>query len=117
MSDMKQLGIAMFLYADENGGQFPTNLDQLTNSLPLSLPNWDNFNSFDFVNVGVTNARERFPQMIVLRERLARQAPDGTWRRIYGFADGRVVTATSYDGSFNAWEKANTELPPPDQNQ
>jgi hypothetical protein len=117
VSDMKQLGLAMLLYANDNSGLFPTNLDQLTNSLPQSLPNWDDFNSFDFVNVGVPNAHDKYPQMIVLRERLARQAPDGTWRRVYGFADGRVVTATSYDGNFDAWEKANTYSPPPNQNQ
>jgi hypothetical protein len=116
-NDMKQLGLAMFLYADDNGGRFPTNLDQLTNSLPPSLPNWDDFNSFDFVNGGVTNARNRFPQMITLRERLPRQAPDGTWRRVYGFADGRVVTATSYDGDFKAWENVNTYSPPLNQKQ
>jgi hypothetical protein len=53
--------------------------------------------------------------MVELRERLARQAPDGTWQRIYGFADGSVQTATSYDGNFDAWEKANTYSPPPNQ--
>jgi len=36
---------------------------------------------------------------------LARQASDGTWKRIYGFADGRVVTARSHDGNFDTWEK------------
>jgi len=50
--------------------------------------------------------------MTVFRERLARQAPDGTWQRAYGFADGSVQIATSYDGNFDAWEKANTYIPP-----
>jgi RNA polymerase sigma factor (sigma-70 family) len=114
VNDMKQLGIAMLLFANDNGGQFPTNIDeQLKNSLPRSLPNWGNFYSFDFVNTGAVKVD--YPQMVALRERLARQAPDGTWRRIYGFADGRVVTATSYDGNFDAWEKANTYSPPPNQ--
>jgi hypothetical protein len=53
------------------------------------------------------------PQMVELRERMARQAPDGTWSRIYGLADGSVHIATSYDGNFEAWEKVNTEMPPP----
>jgi prepilin-type processing-associated H-X9-DG protein len=53
--------------------------------------------------------------MVVLRERIARQAPDGTWSRIYLFADGSVQIATSYDGNFDAWEKANTYSTPPNQ--
>jgi hypothetical protein len=122
MNDMKQLGLAMRLFANDNGGQFSTNIDeQLKNSLPRSLPNWNDFFSFDFVNAGALKLnlqdQEFFehPNTVQLRERLARQAPDGTWSRIYGFVDGRVVTATSYDGNFVAWEKANTYSPPPNQ--
>jgi hypothetical protein len=55
------------------------------------------------------------PNLLELREIFARQATDGTWRRIYGFADGRVVTAISNDGNFDAWEKVNTYSPPSDQ--
>ena len=53
--------------------------------------------------------------MVMLRERLARQAPDGTWTRLYGLADGSVQTATSYDGNFDAWEKVNTYTLPTNQ--
>ena len=52
---------------------------------------------------------------VMLRERLPRQAPDGTWTRLYGLADGSVQTATSYDGNFDAWEKVNTYTPPANQ--
>ena len=122
MNDMKQLGLAMRLFANDNGGQFPTNIDeQLKNSLPRSLPNWGNFYGFDFVNAGVVklNLQDQtffeHSNTVQLRERLARQAPDGTWNRVYGFVDGSVQTAASYDGNFDAWEKANTYSPPPDQ--
>jgi hypothetical protein len=53
--------------------------------------------------------------MIVLRERAPRQYPNGKWERVYEFADGRVLTATSDGGNFDAWEKANTYSPPPNQ--
>ena len=120
MSNMKQLGLAMFLYADNNGGQFPTNIEkQLTSELPRSLPNWGDFFSFEFVNSGAVKLNSQNqpdnPNMVVLRERIAQQAPDGTWHRIYGFADGSVHIATSYDGNFDAWEKANTYSLPPNQ--
>jgi prepilin-type processing-associated H-X9-DG protein len=57
------------------------------------------------------------PNLVVLRERLARQAPDGTWRRNYCFADGSVHVATANDGDFEAWEKANTYSPPLNKKQ
>jgi hypothetical protein len=55
--------------------------------------------------------------MVMFRERIAQQAPDGTWHRIYGFADGSVHTAVSYDGNFDNWEKVNTTPPPQNPNQ
>jgi hypothetical protein len=69
--------------------------------------------TFEFVNAGVAN--EHYPQMLMLREITPRQAPNGRWERAYGFADGSVQTATSYNGNFDAWEKANTYSPPPNQ--
>jgi hypothetical protein len=53
--------------------------------------------------------------MVTLRARLSRQAPDGTWKRIYTFADGSVQTATSHDGNFDDWEKQNTYSPAQNQ--
>lgn len=113
----KMLGLAVRLYADDNGGQFPTNLLQLTGPLGPYTNSWTmggiNLWGFDFVNAGAVSSEH--PDMVVLRERLARQAPDGTWQRIYCFADGSVQIATSYDGNFDAWEKTNTSSPPANQ--
>jgi RNA polymerase sigma factor (sigma-70 family) len=114
---MKMVGISLRLYSGDNGGQFPTNLLQLTSELGPYTNTWTlggiDLWSFDFVNAGAVSLEH--PNMVALRERLARQAPDGTWQRIYGFADGSVQTATSYDGNFDAWEKANTYSLPPNQ--
>jgi hypothetical protein len=68
---------------------------------------------FEFVNVG--SLRIDSPQLAVLRERQARQAPDGTWHRVYGLVDGQSATATSADGNFAAWEKQNWALAPTGQ--
>ena len=110
----KQVGLAMRVFSGDHENQFPTNFLQLTNELgnSFSIRGIELF-SFEFVNAGAVSLDH--PNMVELRERLARQAPDGTWQRIYGFADGSVQTATSYDGNFDAWEKANTYSPPPNQ--
>jgi RNA polymerase sigma factor (sigma-70 family) len=114
---MKEVGLAMRVYSNDNGGQFPTNLLQLTGELGPWTNSWTiggiDLWGFDFANAGAVSLDH--PNMVELRERLARQAPDGTWQRIYGFADGSVQTATSYDGNFDTWEKANTYSPPLNQ--
>jgi RNA polymerase sigma factor (sigma-70 family) len=110
----KQIGLAMRVWSMDQHNQFPTNFLQITNELGNSFTiQGISVFSFDFVNAGSVSLEQ--PRMVALRERLARQAPDGTWQRIYLFVDGRVATATSYDGNFDAWEKANTYSPPPNQ--
>jgi RNA polymerase sigma factor (sigma-70 family) len=115
----KEIGLAARIYSGDNGGQFPTNLLQLgselvpqTNNNTWTLHGVDLW-SFDFMNIG--QVTQDHPNMVMLRERLPRQAPDGTWTRLYGLADGSVQTATSYDGNFDAWEKVNTYTPPANQ--
>jgi hypothetical protein len=111
---MKQLGLAIRIYSGDHGNQFPTNLGQLTNELAGSFTiGGVELGTFEFANVGAVSLDH--PNMVALRERLVRQAPDGTWSRIYGFADGSVQTAISNDGNFEAWEKQNTYSPPPNQ--
>jgi hypothetical protein len=104
---MKQLGLAVRLYANDHGDLYATNFDQIANELGEyergGLYKNPILTNVDFVNVGVVNGQH--PQMILFRERQARQAPDGTWHRIYGLSDGSVQTATSPAGNFDAWEK------------
>ena len=103
----KQVGLGMHLYSVDHDNQFPTNLVQLTNELggSFTIGGIDLF-GFELFNTGT--GRIDHPNMVALRERLSRQAPDGTWKRIYTFADGSVQTATSLDGNFDDWEKQNT---------
>jgi RNA polymerase sigma factor (sigma-70 family) len=102
VNTLKQLGLGERIYAAANGDQYATNFDQMANELG-GLYNSPLLTNIDFVNVGTVN--EQSPWMILFRERQARQAADGTWHRVYGLADGSVQTASSPDGSFNAWEK------------
>jgi len=110
---MKNLNLVMMQWALDHDEKFATNLTQLANELKkpyVDTNTMSSIYSFDFVNAGVVTPKD--PKMLILRERFARQAPDGTWRRIYGFADGRAITAVTTDGNFEAWEKVNTESPP-----
>jgi hypothetical protein len=127
VSAAKQIGLAMLMHADDNNGSYPTNLFQLTEDTGhgqgyLGSTNFTEFpggvklDGFELANTDVPQAHDKYPQMIMLRERVARQTPDGQWQRIYGLADGSVQTATSYDGSFVTWEQQNTS-PPPNPNQ
>jgi RNA polymerase sigma factor (sigma-70 family) len=112
----KQLCLAVRVFSADHENQYPTNIVQLADELGGSFAiGGIDLGVFEFINIGAE--RLDHPNMVELRERLARQVPDGTWRRIYGFADGSVQTATSNNGNFEGWEKANTYLPPPNQNQ
>jgi RNA polymerase sigma factor (sigma-70 family) len=127
VSAAKQIGLAMLMYADDNNGLYPTNLFQLTEDTGhgegyLGATNFTEFvggvrlDGFELLNVGVSNAHDKYPQMIMLREKTPRQNPNGELERVYGLADGSVQTATSRNGNFGAWERQNTS-PPPNQNQ
>ena len=111
---MKYVGLAMRIYAGDHNGEYPTNFVQMKSELDGSAyPTNISLDTFEFINAGSVN--EKYPQMIELRERIPRQSPGGHWEREYGLADGSVQTAYSDDGNFDAWEKANTYSPPPNQ--
>ena len=117
---IKYLELDMRIYAGDHGNQYPTNdnLYQLAKDYDSNTNLLQDIPAIEYKNIGAKlNSKDEpdYPNMVVIRERIARQAPDGTWRRIYGLADGSVQTAISYDGNFDAWEKANTYSPPPEQ--
>ncbi|HEX4263042.1 MAG TPA: sigma-70 family RNA polymerase sigma factor [Verrucomicrobiae bacterium] len=111
----KQISMALRIFAETNNNQFPTPQQFLQFQRELRESGSSNIGGegvgpFEYVNPG-TEWRDH-PNTVVLRERLAKQAVDGTWERIYAFADGSVQTALSHDGNFEAWEKVNTYTPP-----
>jgi len=114
----KQVGLAMHVWAGDNNGQYPHSLVDMTNELALHPDaagqinfKIGNVDLFSFEYPDVNGLVEDHPNAVAARERLARQAPDGSWQRIYLFADGSVQTATSFNGDFAGWEKANTYIP------
>jgi RNA polymerase sigma factor (sigma-70 family) len=112
----KQIGLAVYVFAANHDNQGPTNLVQLKHELgdSFTIGGIDIF-AFQYINPGSGLADH--PNAILLRERIARQTIDGSWERIYAFADGSVQKALSNDGNFDAWEKLNTYSPLPSQNQ
>lgn len=106
----KDVGLAIRLFSDNHNNSSPTNIVQIAEELGGSFEiGGISLSSFELKVIG--EDRLAHPNTVELRERLARQAPDGTWRRIYLFADGSVQIAISNDGNFDAWEKANTYSP------
>ena len=111
----KHLSLALQVYANEHQGRFPTTFEELMPLLgdvidregavagvPLEL--------FEF-HVHARDVRLSEPGMILLREKQARQLPDGTWERIYSLADGSVHRIQRPDGNFSEFEQARTATP------
>jgi hypothetical protein len=109
---MKQLGLAMRIYAGDHNEQYATNFDQLKNELG-GVTNFDgniSLNDIEFVNAGVVD--DTMPQMIIFRERVPQQqSPNGSWAHIYGLADGSVQTIYGGEQKFEEYEKQHSPQP------
>jgi len=113
MDASKLLGVAMRMYKSDNGDQFATNIDQLTNVL-AGVTNFGGnvrLDSFELMNVGVLD--DAIAGQIMFHERIPRQNPNGTWERIYVLTDGSVHNKKSDDGNFDSYEKSGMISPPP----
>jgi hypothetical protein len=114
---LKQLGLAMRIYASDNNNQYATNFDQLKNELSgrTNFQGNINLDTFEFINSGVVN--DSMPQAIMFREIVPRTAPNGHLERAYGLADGSVQTVYGEkqgdETSFDDFEKQHS--PPPTQ--
>lgn len=113
---MKQLCLAMRIYAGDHNEQYATNFDQLKNELGgvTNFPGNISLDVVEFVNAGLVN--DTMPDKIIFRERVPRRiSSDGSWQRIYGLADGSVQTIySSGNGDFDDFEKPRL-VPPPNK--
>ncbi len=113
----KQLGLVLRMFMNDHANQYPTNNLQFNKYLIGKIRDGTlNGGAFDaggveFMTNTMTGTEAH--NALAFRERLARQSPDGTWQRIYGFTDGSVQTAISNDGNFDAWEKVNVDSAAP----
>ena len=113
---LKQMGLAIRIYAGDNNDQYATNFDQLKQI--IGTTNFDgniSLDNFEFMNAGQVN--ETKPDMIIFRERTPRVDANGSWERLYGLADGSVQTVYGGDqGDEKKFAEFETQhSPPPNQ--
>lgn len=120
MDFAKHWAIALIMYADDHGGQFPTSLataDAYMDKAALSKAAQLGIraNQFEltyqkpFKTSDIKNSMQVM-RTILMREKQPWRA-SGTWHRTYLFADGHVEIATSPDRDFSTWESKRL-LPP-----
>jgi RNA polymerase sigma factor (sigma-70 family) len=112
MNFSKQTILAFHMYAEEHG-QFPTNFEQAASFLDDQAIAGTGLTAEQFELVfqgsphGLTNANN----VIVMREKVPVQMPDGGWVRAYGFADGHAEIHRESDGHFESWEQQHMLAP------
>lgn len=100
LGQSRQWALACIMFAENNQNQLPQNFDQLGRySGNLSSSNWE------LVSAGQLNRFSRPAQTILLRETKPRQAPDGSYSRVYAFADGHAQLISFPDANFTAAER------------
>ena len=115
MSDAKQAGLLLRMFADDNNSQVPTNFDQVVSYLGNT-----NFvqvfsNEFEIVYRGSMTNIANLLSAIVVQEHRAWPTYDGKWAKVYGFADGHSQLITEPDGDFANFEQQH--MAQPNQNQ
>jgi hypothetical protein len=87
------------IFAQDHNNLLPENMDQLK-PYASGLPDTD----WEMVSGGSLNRIRNPGATILLREKEARQGPDGTFVKAYTFADGRARLEISGDKDFTALE-------------
>jgi predicted nucleic acid-binding Zn-ribbon protein len=111
--------LTFMAYAQQHGGQLPANFESAT-------PYGSEFvtkdvrlapDQFDIMLTGSLNDLANANSVIMLREKQASQAADGTWTRAYGFGDGHSEIHKAVDGNFEPWEAQHRPSPDPQPGQ
>ncbi len=111
---LKHLGLAMRLYADEHSGALPSKLDDMEFGPVLSstfLNPTDKFDLRDFEQVCfgtdyLADNEKHIATTVVVRQRVPLIDPDGNRVKSYALSDGSVQTVTeSMVGSFAEFER------------
>jgi prepilin-type processing-associated H-X9-DG protein len=117
MSDARKVVLSFILFSQDNQGQLPGSLEQVAQYLKGD-PNDPNTqltgtNDFEILYKGPLNAITNPASTIVIRDRQPWLAPNGTWVRSYGFADGHVEVPRNVGGNYDDWEKQHIIMTPP----
>ena len=113
MNFSKHWMLALMLYAQKHEDLFPTEFGLAMDFLPEQAKAETNVTTeqFEIVYQGKWSDVKKPAQTIVLREKQARQTPNGNWTRAYGFADGHSEIHSAADGNFEPWEKERILTP------
>jgi RNA polymerase sigma factor (sigma-70 family) len=115
MNNAKQSVMAMIMYANDNGDQFPANFDQAAPYFKSDSNSVrSNLNQFEIVYRGSWKNIADPVSTIVVRGNQP-WLYHGEWINVYGFADGHSELHAEPDGNFGAWEQQHLALPPPNQ--
>jgi RNA polymerase sigma factor (sigma-70 family) len=103
----RQWQLGFIMYANDHNGNYPTNFGQLFADNPNVTKGSENvtFDDFEVVFQGAQDSIRSPASIIMLREKEARQAPDGKWQKVYGFADGHAEIHSEPTANFDAYEK------------
>jgi hypothetical protein len=111
MSDAKQAGLLLHMFADDNNSQFPTNFDQVINYLGNTNFTQVFSNEFGIVYKGSLTNIANPSSAIVVQEHEAWPTYDGKWAKVYGFADGHSQLIIEPDGNFTGFEQQHMAQP------
>ncbi|HTH48657.1 MAG TPA: sigma-70 family RNA polymerase sigma factor [Candidatus Limnocylindria bacterium] len=103
---MKNLGLAARIFATDHGDRLPTTFDEIRDDIGPDgkLPGGISLDLFEFFP-HERAISEGEPQLILFREKVARQLPNGKWDRTYCLVDGSVQSRGSDDGDFSQYER------------
>jgi len=115
MNNAKQSVMGMLMFANDNGDQFPTNLDQAIPYLGGD-PNLvrSNLSKLEIIYQGSWKNMTNPGSAIVVRENRP-WLYNGEWVKVYGFADGHCELHAEPNGEFGAWEQQHLAAPPTNQ--
>jgi hypothetical protein len=103
----KALALSLIRFADQNRGQYPTNLDSAVTFMPDSAKAQTNFvmDQFELLYHGVDREITNGISVIVIREKEPWVTPRGQWAKTYAFADGHSqVHIESTKDALEGWE-------------
>jgi RNA polymerase sigma factor (sigma-70 family) len=113
MHSSKRWTLALLMYAQDHQDLAPTDFAQAKTTLDEKTKTEleATADQFEIVYQGKWREIKNPAKTVVLREKQARQMPDGKWAKVYGFADGHSELHSEPDGNFEAWEKERIIAP------
>ncbi len=106
MNTGKQAAVAFLMFANDHQDALPGSVDLLEDYLSKQSEVMAALRTnFDLLSSGALASLTNPAKTILLREKIARQGPDGRWTQVYVFADGHSEAPTSPTGDFAQFEK------------